>query len=377
MVDNPNANLDQDRGGASVASVASPPSAAQAVRAPAPSQQSAGTAPRAVALEIGRGLDVGTANLVSAAQDIEGSVTFKLQRNVFLDIDADAYTKNMLTRLNVQYVVLAGRMVVVGDPAFELANIFNRETRRPMQRGVISAGENDALPIERLLLEKLLGSPTQPNEVCYFSIPADPIDGEFNVIYHRGVFEGLLRQIGYTPKTIIEGHAVVFAEMSDNDFSGIGISCGGGMFNICVAYKSIPALSFATCRGGDWIDRNVAQVLGIKASRATAIKERGMDLRSPKNREEQAIEIYYRNLIHHTLVQIKERFEKADGMPNFPEPVDIVCAGGTSLIGGYIETFRDEFAKLRFPIPIRTIRLAEDPLYSVAKGCLVAALSDA
>ncbi|MBN1417848.1 MAG: hypothetical protein JXP34_03680 [Planctomycetes bacterium] len=371
MVDNPNAKLDPESGDAPIAPTVTAAPAAQT------STQGSGPGSSAIALEVGRGLDVGTANLVAAAQDVEGSVTFKLQRNVFLDIDADAYTKNMLTRLNVQYVVLEGRMVVVGDPAFELANIFNRETRRPMQRGVVSAGETDALPIEKLLLEKLLGTPTKPGEICYFSVPAEPIDGDFNVIYHRGVFEGLLRQVGYSAKTLVEGHAVVFAEMSDNDFSGIGISCGGGMFNICVAYKSIPALSFATCRGGDWIDRNVAQVLGIKASRATAIKERGVDLRSTKTREEQAIEIYYRNLIHHTLVQIKERFEKAEGMPNFPEPVDIVCAGGTSLIGGFIEIFRDEFAKLKFPIPIRTIRLAEDPLYSVSKGCLVAALSEA
>jgi hypothetical protein len=45
------------------------------------------------------------------------------------------------------------------------------------------------------------------------------------------------------------------------------------MFNICVSYKTIPAISFATSRAGDWIDKNVAQVLGIKTTRATAIKE--------------------------------------------------------------------------------------------------------
>ena len=78
--------------------------------------------------ELGRGLDVGTANLVSSVQDCDSNVHIKIQRNAFLDIDADDYTKNMLTRLNVQYVVINNRMVVVGDPAFELANIFNRET---------------------------------------------------------------------------------------------------------------------------------------------------------------------------------------------------------------------------------------------------------
>ena len=245
-----------------------------------------------------------------------------------------------------------------------------------MKGGVISPNENDAMPIEKILLENLLGHPNFPEEKCYFSVPADPIDADFNVVYHKGVFGGMVKKLGFEPKALLEGHAVVFAELAEDDFTGIGISCGGGMFNICVAYKSIPALSFSTARGGDWIDRNVATVLGIKASRATAIKEKGVNILNPRNREEEAIEIYYRNLISYTLEAIKTRFESSMGMPAFPEPVEIVCAGGTSMIGGFIEVFKDEFQSIKFPINVKNIRRAEDPLFSVAKGCLVAALSD-
>jgi len=326
--------------------------------------------------EAGRGLDVGTANLVSSIQDKDGDVTIKIQRNAFIEVNADDYTRNMLTKLNVQYVVLDGRMVVVGDPAFELANILNKETRRPMKDGVISPNENDAMPIEKILLSTLLGEPNYEKENVYFSVPADPIDADFNVVYHQGVFGSLLKKLGYTPKPLQEGHAVVFSELAEDDFTGIGISCGGGMFNICVAYKSIPALGFSTSRGGDWIDRNVATVLGIKASRATAIKERGINLLSPRDREEEAVEIYYRNLISYALEAIKSRFESSEGMPSFPEPIEIVCAGGTSMIGGFIDIFQDEFESIKFPIEVKNIRRAEDPLFTVSKGLLVASLSD-
>ncbi|MHC4391195.1 MAG: disk-shape morphogenesis protein volactin [Planctomycetota bacterium] len=328
------------------------------------------------ALELGKGLDVGTANLVSAVQDRDGNLYIKAQRNAFIDIDQDDFTRNMLTKLGVQYVILSNRMVVVGDPAFELANIFNRETRRPMAHGMISPKEADALPIMKLLIEKLLGPPQQKGEICYFSIPAEPVDFSMNVSYHKGLFQDLLTKLGYEAKPLIEGHAVVFSELAEDDFTGIGISCGGGMFNICVAYKTIPALSFSTSRGGDWVDRNVAQVLGIKGSKATAIKEKGVDLRSPSNREQQAVEIYYRELIKYTLTSIKERFESAEGMPSFPDPVEIVFAGGTSMVGGFEHVVREELGKMQFPIPIRGIRRAEDPLHSVAKGCLVAAMSE-
>ncbi len=325
---------------------------------------------------LGRGLDVGTANLVSSVQDVDGNVGIKIQRNAFIDIDCDDYTKSMLTRLNVQYVVLDGKMVVVGDPAFELANIFNRATRRPMKDGMISPNESDAMPIEKMLLRTLLGDPQVDGEICYFTVPAEPIDAEMNVIYHQGVFAGLLKSLGYTAKPLVEGHSVVFSELAEDDFTGIGISCGGGMFNICVAYKSIPALSFSTTRGGDWIDRNVANVLGISTSRATSIKEKIGNLQTPQNREEEAVEIYYRNLISYTLENIKKRFESSQGMPAFPDPISIVCAGGTSMIPGFIDIFRDEFENVKFPIEVAEIRMAEDPLYSVSKGCLVAALSE-
>ena len=45
-------------------------------------------------------------------------------------------------------------------------------------------------------------------------------------------------------------------------------------------------------------------------------------------------------------------------------------------IGGFIEVFQDEFQSIKFPIEVKNIRRAEDPLFSVAKGCLVASLSD-
>ena len=68
--------------------------------------------------------------------------------------------------------------------------------------------------------------------------------------------------------------------------------------------------------------------------------------------------------------------EKKDDRPEFPNPVDLVLAGGTSMIRGFESVVRDELGKLSFPIPVKTVRVAEDPLNSVAKGCLVAAMSE-
>jgi len=325
-------------------------------------------------LAMGRGLDIGTCNLVSAAQDKNGDIHYRSLRNAFIDVEINDFTKKMLTKLGVQYILHQKRMYVVGNPAFELANIFNRETRRPMAAGLLSPHEADALPIIRLLVSQTLGEPARENEPCFFSVPGDPIDVQMNVMYHRDIFNGLLTKLGFKPTPIAEGHAVVFAELADDDFTGIGISCGAGMFNICVSYKTVPALAFSTSRGGDWIDNNAAMVLGMKAPRVTAIKEKGIDLVQPRNREEEAIVIYYRNLINYTLLNIKKRFESAENMPTFANPVDIVCSGGTALAQGFVDLFAQEFKNVEFPLEVKNIRLASDPLNAVAQGSLIAAM---
>lgn len=322
-----------------------------------------------------KGLDIGTMNLASAQMDETGKIKVRKIRNTFLNVEVNSFTKNMLKQHKVKYADYKGKVYVLGESAFELANIMNKTVGRPMSEGVISPGDADALPIMGLLIEAVIGKSTNPNDLCYYSVPADPIDAGFNIVYHTSVAEGILKNLGYKPKPINEGHAVVFSELAEEDFTGIGISCGGGMFNVCVSYKTMPAISFSTSRGGDWIDKNVAQVLGIKVNRATALKEKGININSPKTREEEAVVIYYRNLISYTLASIQKKFETAKDVPQFPNPVVIACGGGSALIGGFVDVFKEELAKISFPIPVKDVRLADEPLNATAKGCLLAAIS--
>jgi actin-like ATPase involved in cell morphogenesis len=340
--------------------------------APAPSQRAEAE------VVVGKGLDVGTANLLAAVQRKDGKVTVRRERNMFLEIPSNFQrNRTMLTKLNVPYVSHRDRLFVLGDSSFSLANMFGHEVRRPMQDGFLSPAEQDAMPMIRFIIERLLGAPGVENEPVYFCVPAPSIDRENDTIYHQGVVEGLLRKLGYKPTAINEGHAVVYAELAERDFTGIGVSCGGGMFNVCVAYKTIPAVTFSVSRGGDWIDRHVAKVMGIPRTRATEIKEApGLDLKEPRNREEEAVVLYYRNLIEYVLKNLAERFRLAHDVPSFNTPVEIVVAGGTSLVGGFVEIFADELKRVDFPLKVSTVRRADDALTSVVRGCLIAAALD-
>lgn len=326
---------------------------------------------------LGRGLDVGTANLVAARMDEEGGIEFFPARNAFLDVPEDPYTLKMLKGQGVPYIKRENKLFIIGEDAFELANIFNREMRRPMKNGLISPTDADAMPMEVELFKKILGPPRADGEVVYYSIPADPVDSTMNIVYHTNIANGLLERLGYRGHPFNEGQAIVFSELGDDEFTGIGISCGGGMVNVCVAFRSMPVVAFSTAKGGDWIDQQAAQVMGCAASKITAIKERGVDINAPKTPEEEAIVIYYRHLIKYSLENIIKKFQMTKDIPNFPKPVPIAISGGTSKVGGFVEVFKDEFSRMsgKFPIKISDIRKAEDQLNATAKGCLLAALS--
>jgi len=101
-----------------------------------------------------------------------------------------------------------------------------------------------------------------------------------------------------------------------------------------------------------------------------------MDLKSPKSREEEALAIYYRNYIRYFLENMAQVFSKAQETPQFSEPVDIVFAGGSSLVGGFIDMVKEELGHVKLGLSIGEIKISDDPFTSVARGCLFQAINN-
>ena len=323
---------------------------------------------------LGVGLDLGTSYIVTA-REVRGSVVLvKSERNAFLSVKYDKVNQSLLQELRMKYVSVGGRMYILGQSALDLSNIFNKEAQRPMKQGILNPSEVESVPMIKMLVKSLLWNPRREKEPCCFSIPSPPIDRDQDTIYHRSVFESILRGFGFQPIIVDEGYAVVLAELGYEDFTGIGISCGGGMVNICAAFRSVPAISFSISRGGDWIDKSAASVLGIPSSKVTAIKEQGMNLKNPLTREQEAITIYYKNFIQYFLKNIAEVFGKGGQTPQFKRPVHIVLAGGTTLIGDFLDVVKEELQAIDLGFSVGSVKRAEEPFTSVAKGCLFNAI---
>ncbi|MBF0511160.1 MAG: hypothetical protein HQL13_02405, partial [Candidatus Omnitrophica bacterium] len=136
-----------------------------------------------------------------------------------------------------------------------------------------------------------------------------------------------------------------------------------------------PVISFSITRGGDWIDKSAATVLGVPTTRVTTIKEHGMNIKTPVNREEEAIAIYYRNYIHYLIENMARVFDKNTDTPRFTDAVDLVFAGGSSMVPGFIEVVKEEIKGVKFGFPIGNILQAKEPFTSVVRGCLFNAIN--
>lgn len=321
----------------------------------------------------GVGADLGTMNLVSARQSGKKIITTRV-RNAFLDLPPD--TKRMLRLSGTDYVELDGHLLVIGDKALDTANIFNREARRPMSGGILAAGEIDAQQVIALIMKQILGAPRKELEKCCFSVPAPAVDvANSDVTYHSAILSKILRELGYSPEPTNEALAIVFSECSKETFSGVGISYGSGMANVCLAYNAMSALDFSLGRSGDWIDSGAARAVNSTSAKMCAVKESGIDITKPKNREEEAISLYVQTLIDYTIDNFTKHFARAKSEILIPKPIPIIVSGGTSLAGGFLDKFKERFEQHRakFPVQISEIRAAQDPMTAVATGLLVLA----
>ena len=326
-----------------------------------------------------KGLDCGTSYYIAATKD-----TLKKQRNVFLTVDGDAaQVKRMLKRQKIPFVEKAGKVHIVGQHAFNYAQIFSTtELKRPMQSGLLNPKERDALPVLNAIIGELLGK-AKNNETCVYCIPAKPIDQTREVSYHEDVLKQIIETYGYSVKVVEESIALAYEGLVDNELTGIAVSMGAGMCNVCVMYQGMSSLSFSVARGGDWVDQNVASDCGVSIAKVTAIKENSNNLDLTKSAINDiyqegsdeyniinAIRSYYGALINYLLTNLANQFNNAESVPNFPDSIPIVFGGGTALVKGFLQVVGEQFNQDDFPIPVSEMKLVEDAHTAVARGCL-------
>jgi hypothetical protein len=321
------------------------------------------------------GLDIGTSRIVTArnaGQDFK----YDIQLNAFVTIPYSKMTENVLQKEAVPYTINANEIMVHGNESERFADLLNKDIRRPMTRGVLNPDEPDSVRVIREITASLAGKAGKSAKLC-FSVPAAPLGAEENLTYHEATIRQVVTELGYEAKSINEGLAVVYGELESSNYTGIGISCGGGLCNVCLAYLSVPVISFSIPKAGDFIDSSAASVTGERANRVRILKEQSFHVNGQfSDKFQQALNVYYDDMIQSLVAGLKNAFQGACNLPKMSRPIPLVLSGGTAMPKGFRDRFEKILRESDFPIELSEIRMAADPLTTTAKGALVAALCD-
>ena len=323
------------------------------------------------------GLDIGTSHIV-VAQNKRNYVHSVQDLNAFFTVPNEKFAKDILSQKKIKFYENVHEYYIIGSSAQSFANMFNMNTRRPMKDGFLSQKEHVGLSVIEAIVNSLVQKPKNFGEVLCFSVPGEPFGGSGSIVYHESVIKGFLEGSGYTPIPINEGMATVLSELSDDDYTGIGISMGGGMCNVCLSYLSFPVVTFSIQMAGDYIDAMVGKTVGEPAARIKAIKEEELDLsHGPKDRVSTALHIFYDEIILKLLDSLRRVIISTDKIPKISTPIPIVLSGGTAMPTGCKDKFEAMLKTIDMPVEISEVRLAEDPLNTTAKGALVMAMTEA
>lgn len=327
------------------------------------------------------GFDTGTYNLVCCTRDATGDFLVKREVNAFLELPTENRVAfNMMKQTGVHLLERKdiGIAYALGEAAVDLAYAFGATIKRPMKDGCLNPTERSAQYILATMVHGMLED-VKPNETLYYSIPANAINEDTDADYHSKVVESIFKDFeddeGHKvkPNSINEGLALVYAELAQKQWTGIGISFGAGMVNLCFAMFGNPIFAFSIVNSGDWIDKQAAKATG--ESIAFINKEKlKLDLtKESDSLVQRAIKAQYEIMLQKTINGIRQGLETTHSKARTENDVDIVIAGGTASPPGFEILVRDMVSKANLPIKIGQIIKPKDPLYSVARGCLIAA----
>lgn len=321
------------------------------------------------------GVDMGTSRLV-CARYVGAEVTTRSELNAYIQVKDTPAARKALESRRVPFHPGTGVLQIHGAHSVPFSQAFDVNLERTMKLGCLnSVDENCADVLARITLDGV-GAAQAAESPLVFSVPSPPAStpvGEepARFIHHRMVLQRMFEQFGYQATPLAEGEAVVYAELGDTGYTGIGVSFGAGLVNVALNYMALPVTSFSLQRGGDFVDESSASVTGGKTSRMRHFKESKFALTADNlDPTSRAIHMFYVELIEYVAEGIAQALTESDNVAQIDTPVPVVVAGGTSMPKGFMTLFERALRRQSFPLEIAEVRAAKAPLLAVAIGCL-------
>ena len=178
------------------------------------------------------GLDVGTSFLIASIKKNKTEV-YNSQRDCYFVIPESNQKAISIAESSGAHFIRnqdKEEYYLIGESAIQFANLLNTfmnkeevdnnkeiQLKRPMSQGVLNPKDKLGSQMLEILIggviEGVVDEVLAQNEgIVYYSVPANPVDGDFNTIFHASRIEQKLESLGYIPNQLNEGLAVVYSE---------------------------------------------------------------------------------------------------------------------------------------------------------------------
>jgi len=307
-------------------------------------------------------------------------------RSICVTVADNEARRRWLKRSNLPHLIAEEFLVLPGDAAVEAENLFGAVPRDLLPEGKLPKSDPVTRQVIAQLVDGLLPSASQPEEVCCFAQPGceertlydDPTFDERMQFFSR-----IIRLRGYLPLPLNPASALVLAELGATGFTGLGLSLGASGCDIAIVHQGRQIACGRLARGGRWIDEQIArkqkrlalsgagdELLDVDAGRK---QKEAASLVAPPDDAGRHISERYEDLIRELVKLLCKTLESQPHIMLLPQPLALVYGGGPARIPGFAEALERELKRHEFPIQLAGLRLATDHEYSVARGCLIRA----
>lgn len=299
------------------------------------------------------GLDLGCTQFRSLRLHA-GRLTGRITRTCYALVADTAAHRRVFDRDRVNYVQGDGQLLLLGDSAEDWAPLLQVGLIPLLADGQFPNHDPCARQLLSLLFDAVLPAAQSTGDICTLTIPGELLPSAASP--ERDFFCQLVRQRGYEPRVIGQGLAVALAELGASGFSGVGVSLGASQ------------CEFALVRGGIELARCAIPwgTADLDQTAQPAEPSPGVLPLAPPARD-QATEDFLTEL----LLEAGARIAQQDGFRVLTQPVAVACNGGIARRRALQQMLPLAWRRAGWPIALQEIRIAADPTYTVARGCLI------
>lgn len=323
-------------------------------------------------------LDLGTSEFRSLRRRT-ACIAGRRSPAVYVSFPSSHSDVSLLRQLRMETIRCDDSLVVVGAAAQELACSLRIPAIPLLIDGLVPTDD----PLGRQLISAVIESilPGLGNGETCGLISRSAID--FEQTPDLQLYAQILRLKGYNPEPVSSAAAVAFAELGEDQFTGLVIDWGASGASVGAYRYSETLTESHFVNGGNLIDERVAKIRnrfrfdqeGNRYLDTPAIeawkRSFGVRIDRPRTDDEKLLAEIYREQLLTILLRFRTAISSSSAMWLYSEPVKLVCAGGSTRISGFAELTAQILTEIDFPIAISEIQVCTADSFRSVRGALI------